>query len=88
MNKKGTVPFLFNFIFCIISPLLETIHIGGDNMTSKELMYVEDALGHEKFMKTSSLQTSNQVQDPVLSNYLSQLEKTHNEIYTKFLNLL
>ena len=57
-------------------------------MTSKELIYVEDALSHEKFMKTCSLQTSNQVQDPVLSNYLTELEKTHNEIYTKFLNLL
>ena len=57
-------------------------------MTSKELLYVEDALGHEKFMKTCSMQTSNQVQDPVLSNYLKELEKKHNETYQKFLNLL
>ena len=57
-------------------------------MTNKELIYLEDALGHEKFMKSCSLETSNQLQDPVLANYVRQLEKTHNEMYTKFLNLL
>ena len=57
-------------------------------MTSKELMYVEDALGHEKFMKTCSLQTSKQIQDPVLAEYISELERKHNETYNKFLNLL
>ena len=33
--------------------------VGGDIiMTSKELLYVEDALGHECFMKTCSTKTS------------------------------
>lgn len=57
-------------------------------MTNKELIYVEDALGHEKFMKTCSLETSRELTDPVLSNYIKELEKTHNEMYQKFLNLL
>lgn len=57
-------------------------------MTNKELIYVEDALGHEKFMKTCSLDTSNQLTDPVLSNYIKELEKTHNAMYQRFLNLL
>lgn len=57
-------------------------------MTNKELIYVEDALGHEKFMKTCSLTTSNQLTDPVLANYMRELEKTHNQTYQKFLNLL
>lgn len=57
-------------------------------VTSKELMYVEDALGHEKFSKTCSLDTSKELTDPVLSNYVKTLEKTHNEMYQKFLNLL
>ena len=72
----------------MLSPDLVKIGLGGDKMTSKELMYVEDSLAHEKFMKTCSLKTSNQLQDPVLSNYAKELEKKHNEIYTKFLNLL
>ena len=57
-------------------------------MTSKELLYVEDALGHEKFMKSCSLKSSNQLTDPNLSNFMKDLEEKHNEIYNKFLNLL
>lgn len=57
-------------------------------MTSKELLYVEDALGHEKFMKSCSTKTSNQLQDINLSNFVKDLEQKHNEIYNKFLNLL
>ena len=41
-------------------------------MTSKELLYVEDALGHEKFMKTCSGLTSKQLSDVTLSNYVKQ----------------
>lgn len=57
-------------------------------MTSKELLYVEDALGHEKFMKSCSKKTASQLQDITLSNYIAELEKTHGELYNKFLNLL
>ena len=57
-------------------------------MTSKELLYVEDALGHEKFMKSCSKKTSEQLTDANLSNYMKELEQTHNEIFNKFLNLL
>ena len=57
-------------------------------MTNKELLYVEDALGHEKFMKTSVGQASTQLSDPNLSAYMGELVQKHNEIYNKFLNLL
>lgn len=57
-------------------------------MTSKELLYIEDALGHEKFMQSCAEQTSNQLTDPALAGYVSQLQKKHTEIYNKFLNLL
>ena len=57
-------------------------------MTSKELMYVEDALGHEKYMKTCSCETSKQLQDPQLSAYIGELEQKHTELLNKFLNLL
>ena len=57
-------------------------------MTNKELLYVEDALGHECFMKTCSKQTSTQLTDPILSNYIAELEQKHTELYNKFLNLL
>ena len=57
-------------------------------MTSKELLYVEDALGHEKFMKSCSQKTSSKLTDPVLSGYVAELEKTHTDLYNKFLSLL
>lgn len=57
-------------------------------MTSKELLYVEDALEHEKFMETCSKNTSAMIKDPTLSCYLGELEKKHCEMYEKFLKLL
>lgn len=57
-------------------------------MTNKELLYVEDALGHEKFMKSCSQKTSQKLQDITLSSYIAELEKTHTALYNKFLNLL
>ena len=57
-------------------------------MTSKELLYVEDALGHEKFMKSCCCKSSGQIQDATLSNYVKELETKHNDILNSFLNLL
>lgn len=57
-------------------------------MTSKELLYIEDALGHEKFMKTCSQNTAQQIKDVSLSSYIGELQQKHTEIYNKFLNLL
>lgn len=57
-------------------------------MTNKELLYIEDALGHEEFLKTNACQTSQNLQDPELSNYMKQLETKHTEIYDKLFKLL
>lgn len=57
-------------------------------MTSKELLYVEDAMAHESFMKTSSCKTSSKLTDITLSSYVKELENKHTELLNKFLNLL
>ena len=57
-------------------------------MTSKELLYVEDALGHENYMKSCAAKTSSQLQDQNLSNFIKDLEQKHTELFNKFLNLL
>ncbi|HJJ04686.1 MAG TPA: hypothetical protein OIM45_02230 [Clostridiaceae bacterium] len=57
-------------------------------MTSKELLYIEDALEHEKFMKSCSKKTSSKLTDPTLSSYIGELEQKHTQIFDKFLNLL
>ena len=57
-------------------------------MTSKELSYVEDALGHEKFYLTKCRETANQLQDMELRTYVEQMEKKHQQIFQNFYNLL
>lgn len=57
-------------------------------MTSKELLYVEDALGHESFMKTNTSTTAKELQDPTLSAYMAELSQKHTEIFNSFFNLL
>lgn len=57
-------------------------------MTSKELLYVEDALGHENFMKSCATKTSGRLTDPTLSTYIGELAKKHTDLANKFLNLL
>ncbi len=57
-------------------------------MTNKELLYVQDALSHEKFMKDCSYKTSNKLDDNELSSYVKELENVHCELFNKFLNLL
>ncbi len=57
-------------------------------LTSKELLYLEDALGHENFMKSCSKKASSQLTDVALSQYMCDLEKKHTEIFDMFLNLL
>ena len=57
-------------------------------MTCKELLYVEDALSHECFMKSSSLRASSKLTDSALSSYMKELEGKHTELFDKFLSLL
>ena len=57
-------------------------------MTSKELLYVEDALGHEQFMQKCTMDSSNQIQDQNLASYLKELNQIHTNLFNKCLNLL
>ena len=57
-------------------------------MTNKELLYVEDALGHEEFLKACACNTSNQLQDANLKQFMKELETKHSNLYNNFLNLL
>lgn len=57
-------------------------------MTSKELLYVEDALGHEQFLKKCACKTSNQLQDQILKDYIKELELKHDTLFNQFLDLL
>ena len=57
-------------------------------MTSKELMYVEDALGHEKYFQTSFRETADKLSDNSLRELVRELSQTHAEIYSDIYGLL
>lgn len=57
-------------------------------MSPKELNYIEDALGHEKFLKTQCQEAIQNLQDPALKNQVQQMEQKHSQIFDNFLNLV
>ena len=67
-----------------------TNHFGKDDqiMTPKELNYVEDALGHETFMKAKCSDTASQIQDPELKKFAEKMAVQHEHLFSKFMNLV
>ena len=57
-------------------------------MSPKELLYIEDALGHEAQMKAACADFSAKLQDPDLKNLVSQISQKHNECFNRFYGLL
>ncbi len=57
-------------------------------MSPKELLYVEDALGNEKQMKTACCDLANQIQDAELKSFVEGLSAKHQETFGKFYSLL
>lgn len=57
-------------------------------MTEKELLYVEDALGHEKYFQTQCCNTASQLQDAELKSCVQQMENKHKQIFQSFYGLL
>ena len=57
-------------------------------MTTKELLYVEDALGHEKYLQTKCQETASQLQDSDLKAYVEQLAQKHQQIFQSLYGLL
>ena len=57
-------------------------------MTPKELLYIEDALGHEKFFQTKCEQTASQLQDAELRECVVQMAEKHRQIFQNLYGLL
>ena len=57
-------------------------------MTQKELLYVEDAVGHEQNLIKILTETINLLQNTDLKNFLSGELKIHQDIKTELMNLL
>lgn len=57
-------------------------------MTPKELLYIEDALGHEKFLQQQCKAAAETVDDKELKSYMKQLASKHKKAYDKLYSLL
>ncbi|MCR5120914.1 MAG: hypothetical protein K6B74_00680 [Ruminococcus sp.] len=57
-------------------------------MTDKELLYIEDALGHEKFFETKCREASEQLSDSSLKELACQLSQRHGKLYGELYGLL
>lgn len=57
-------------------------------MTSKELLYIEDALGHTKFLMTQCSMAANQLTDPELKRRVQQLINGNQKLFTQFYDLV
>lgn len=57
-------------------------------MTQKELLYVEDAVGHEQNLIKILIETINLLQNTDLKNFLSGQLKIHQDIKKELMNLL
>ena len=57
-------------------------------MSPKELLYVEDALGHAQFMIRQCQEAADTLSDPALSTQAQQLVNGSRDLFTKFYNLI
>ena len=57
-------------------------------MTPKELLYIEDALGHSKFITGQFHQAIGLLTDPILKQQVQQLADKNQKIFADFFGLV
>ena len=57
-------------------------------MSPKELLYIEDALGHEKQMKDCCADFASRLQDAGLKNFVQDLARKHQNNFDRLYSLL
>ena len=57
-------------------------------MSPKELLYIEDALGHEKQVKATCQSSANLLEDAELKNFVAKLGEKHQACFDSFYKLL
>ena len=65
-------------------------HTKGEviNLTSKEILYVEDALGHAQFLMQQSQNAVNTLRDANLKQQAQQLVNKNQQIFQQFYSLV
>ncbi len=57
-------------------------------MTEKELLYVEDALGHEQYFQTHCSELIQRIQDNDLKCFAERAQQQHCKIFSRLYELL
>ncbi len=57
-------------------------------MTPKELLYIEDALGHTRFLMTQCSIAASKLTDPALKSQAQQYVNENQKLFTRFLDLV
>ncbi len=57
-------------------------------MTDKELMYVDDALSHARFLQKQCTDCANMLTDQSLKAFVTELGSKHGEIFGSLYGLL
>lgn len=57
-------------------------------MSPKELLYIEDALGHEQYLQTKCCAIAQQLQDKELKTVIEQQLTTHRQLFQQFYQLV
>lgn len=57
-------------------------------MSPKELLYIDDALGHEKFLISQCQQAIGQLTDPQLRSFAQQMHDHHQQLFNKLYQLV
>ena len=57
-------------------------------LSPKELLYIEDALGHCKFLITQCQDAAMNLSDPQLRQQAQDMLKKNQSIYNSFINLV
>ena len=71
----------------ILSCNLHILNVEVIIMSPKELDYIEDALGHEKFFKTQCQDAIQNLQDQELKTCVQQIADKHQQIFDSFYSL-
>lgn len=53
-------------------------------MSPKELLYIDDALGHEKFLINQCQQAQSALSDPELCSFVKRLADAHQQLFNQF----
>ena len=57
-------------------------------MSPKELLYIEDALGHTQFLTTQCREAIDRLSDPALRRQVQNLADSNQAMFKRFYNLV